>query len=82
MCKASHAEKQDLGVYIPSENRESSQSINVYHWTRYLLNEIEWFPLEGILEHSAFHANGDNIIFNLLLKLSHMFSIRVWKYGG
>ena len=56
--------------------------MNLDHQPKCLLNEIEWFQLKGNLEHAAFHAKGNNILFNSLLKLSHMFSIIIWKDGG
>ena len=52
-----------MGVYIPSENSELALSMNVYHWPRWIIIEIEWFQFQGILEHTNFHAKGDNIIF-------------------
>ena len=82
MDKADYEEKKHLGVYIPSENRELTQIINVDYWTRWILNEIEWFQFKGILEHTDFHAKGDNIIFISLLKLFPMFSISISNNGG
>ena len=64
-------DKHDLGVYIPPEKSK------LYHRPRWLLNEIEWFQYQGILEHTAFHAKGDNIIFHSLLKVFLIFSIRI-----
>ena len=55
--------------------------MNVDHWTKWLLKEIEWFQFEGILEHTYFHAKGANIIFHSSLKLFHMFSIIIWNEG-
>ena len=52
-----------MGVYIHSENSELSQNMNVDHWTRWLINEIDWFQFQGILEHEKFHAKGNNTIF-------------------
>ena len=53
--------------------------MNVDHWPKWLLNEIEWFQLKGNLEHADFHAKGNNILFNSLLKLCQMFSMIIWK---
>ena len=82
MVKAVYEDNHDFIVYIPYVKSDLDWIINVDHWPKLLLNEIEWIQFEGILEHVAFHAKGDNIIFNSLLKLFHMFSIRIWNDGG
>ena len=38
--------------------------MNVDHWTKWILNEIELLQFEGILEHTCFHAKGDNILLH------------------
>ena len=43
MEKAYYEEKIHMGVYIPAENIELDRSMNVDHWVRWLLDEIEWF---------------------------------------
>ena len=53
--------------------------MNVDHWTIFLRNEIEWLKFQGILEHTYFHAKGNNIIIHLLLKVFHMLLIRLWN---
>ena len=67
---------------MPSEKIELSQIINVDHLSIWILNEIEWFQLEGILEHAVFHAKGNSIIFHAILKYFHMFSIRICRDVG
>ena len=42
-------EDNHFGVHIISVERELAQSMNVDHWPKWLLNEIEWFQLEGNL---------------------------------
>ena len=82
MERSSCEEKRDSCFYIPSKTSKFSQTMNADHWPKWLLNEIEWFQFQGILEHAAFHENGDNILFHSLLKVFHMFLIRLWKDGG
>ena len=71
--KAANEDKHDMGVYITSEKRKWSESMDIYHWPKFLLNEIESFQFHGILEHTAFHAKGNNILLHSLLKAFHMF---------
>ena len=56
--------------------------MNVEHWPKLLLNEIEWFQLGGILEHADFNAKDDIMNFHSLLKSFHLFLIRLCKDGG
>ena len=55
---------------------------NIENWPRLVLNEIETFQFQVILEHAAFNAKGDNVIFHSLLKLFHMFLIRLLNEDG
>ena len=73
MCKAADKDNHDIGIYIPSENIEVAISMNVDHWPKYLINEIEWFLFQIILGHADFHAKGRNILFCSLLKAFHIF---------
>ena len=82
MNKEAYEYNHDLVVYIPSVNSELSRRMNIDHWPKWLLHEILWFQFEGILEHTDFHARGNNIIFHSVLKLFNIFSIRICKYGG
>ena len=74
MYKADYKDKHDLGVYIPSLKRKSAWSMNVYHWPKWLINEIEWFQLKVILEHAAFNARDNNMHFNNYSTYSVCFS--------
>ena len=75
MENEAYGENQDLGVYITSEKGELYQIMNVDHWPRCIIDEIEWFEFQGILEHTAFHAKGYDTLLHKLLKVFHMFSI-------
>ena len=66
MDKAEYEENQDSSVYIPYDKRELAQIINIDHWPKGLINEIEWFQFEGILEHADFHTKGDIYTYILL----------------
>ena len=72
-------DNQGLGVCIPSEKIELSRIMNADHRPIWLLNKIEWFQFERILEHTGFNEKGNNILFHSLLKLSHMFSIKIGR---
>ena len=61
MDNESYDDKLHKGIYIPPENRELDISTNVDHWPGWILDEIEWFQFQGILEHTDFHAKGDKI---------------------
>ena len=54
--KGDYEYKIHKGVEIPAENRELDRSMNVDHFPRWLMNEIECLQFQGILEHTAFHA--------------------------
>ena len=64
MNKASYEDNHDLGVYIRSVESKLAQSMNVDHWLRWLLNEIEWFQFKIILEQADFYQKGNNILFH------------------
>ena len=49
MENEAYERKKYLGVYIPSEEREFYQSINVDYWKMWILNDIDWFQFQGIL---------------------------------
>ena len=73
MNKVAYKDNNDLGVHITFLNNTISQIMNVDHWPKCITNEIEWFQFKEILEHTDFHAKGDYIIFNSLLKVFHIF---------
>ena len=77
--KAAYEENLHKGGYISTKKRELYLRMNVDHWQIWLLDKIEWFQFQEILEHSALHAKGDNILINLLLKVFIMFLIRLWN---
>ena len=59
---------------------ELAQSINVDHWLILILNGIEWFQFQGILEHADFHAKGDSVTSYSILKVFYIFLIIIWDY--
>ena len=53
-CKANmeneyYKDKHDLVVYMHYVNDELSRIMNVDHWPKLLLGEIDWFQFKGIL---------------------------------
>ena len=82
MDQADYEEKQNSVVYIPSENISLPWIISVDYWSRCLLTKTEWFQFQGILEHAAFHSKGDKILPCSLLRVFHMFPIRLWYDEG
>ena len=62
-----------MDVYIPHEKRDLDQSMNIDYWPRCLLDIIEWFKFQDILEHTDFHAKGDNIFIFIIEIISYLF---------
>ena len=50
--------------------------MNVGHFPKGLIDEIEWFLFEGILGQAVLHAKVNNILFCSLLKLFCIFLIK------
>ena len=48
MDKADYENKLYKGVYIPFENRELYQIMNVDYWPIWILDQIEWFQFQDI----------------------------------
>ena len=53
--------------------------MNEDYFMKWLLDEIEWFHFQEILEHTDFYAKVEKILLHSLLKMFHMFYIRLWS---